>query len=523
MSGKRDKSQRDVNPPSEKGGKQRSKGENVAKGDGRPVGGGNVSQKGKQGKQQQGQGGKKSGSSSKAVDEDVKTEQKLQAILLADSFNQTFRPVSLETPKVLLPLVNIPMINYTIEFLASNGVEEIIIFSVWLGNVIEEYISSSKWISSLSSSLSIRCITSSNCQSAGDALRELDSLGIVRSDPFILISGDVISNMNLKKAIDFHKMKRKQDANNIMTCTFKRISSSTSPSPSPSSSKSLFDDLILGLHPTSNQILFYEDLLTKNDISFSFELLSSNNCNEITFSTNNLVDCNIDICSQELLLQFSDNFDYQDIRSDFIRNEVTNFALGKHLYSYFLSSSEYAARIKDPYSYHNISRDIVTRWVYPFVPDSSLFSSFDEYSSGSGGGGGMMMSLSQHHHHSSKIKQQFVYKSNENVKISRTANIKEEVVIGKGTSVGNNSTISHTILGKDNKIGNSVNIVNSHIWNNVIIEDNVSIDSAIICDGAVIRQGAVIPKGCVISYHVKIGSDVKLKPFSRFTTVSTLS
>jgi hypothetical protein len=57
--------------------------------------------------------------------EDVKREQKLQAILLADSFSKSFRPISSEIPKVLLPLVNVPMIEYTMEFLAQNGVEEV--------------------------------------------------------------------------------------------------------------------------------------------------------------------------------------------------------------------------------------------------------------------------------------------------------------------------------------------------------------------------------------------------------------
>lgn len=57
--------------------------------------------------------------------EDVKREQKLQAILLADSFTSNFRPVSAEGPKVLLPLVNVPMLEYTLEFLSQNGVEEV--------------------------------------------------------------------------------------------------------------------------------------------------------------------------------------------------------------------------------------------------------------------------------------------------------------------------------------------------------------------------------------------------------------
>lgn len=34
--------------------------------------------------------------------DDIKDEQKLQAILLADSFEKNFRPITLERPKVLL-------------------------------------------------------------------------------------------------------------------------------------------------------------------------------------------------------------------------------------------------------------------------------------------------------------------------------------------------------------------------------------------------------------------------------------
>ena len=62
---------------------------------------------------------------------ELKREQKLQAVLLADSFSKTFRPITWENPKVLLPLVNVPMLEYTIEFLAQNGVEELFVFCVW--------------------------------------------------------------------------------------------------------------------------------------------------------------------------------------------------------------------------------------------------------------------------------------------------------------------------------------------------------------------------------------------------------
>ena len=57
--------------------------------------------------------------------DDLKADQPLQAVLIADSFAETFRPVTFEQPKVLLPIVQVPMISYTLEFLASSGVEEV--------------------------------------------------------------------------------------------------------------------------------------------------------------------------------------------------------------------------------------------------------------------------------------------------------------------------------------------------------------------------------------------------------------
>ena len=48
-------------------------------------------------------------------------------------------------------------------------------------------------------------------------------MGIVNSDPFILISGDVISNMDLKNAINIHKERRKTDNDAIMTVVLKKV------------------------------------------------------------------------------------------------------------------------------------------------------------------------------------------------------------------------------------------------------------------------------------------------------------
>lgn len=242
--------------------------------------------------------GKKEKSTKKSTDQDdIKKGQKLQAILLAVSFTKYFRPLSYIKPKVLLPLVNIPMLMYTIEFLAQNGIEEIFIFCVRHVEMIQNFVDNL----SLPSNITIRCIFSKSCLSQGDALRELDVMGLIRSDPFILINGDVISNMDLQKAIAFHKERRKQDSNCIMTVVLKQIQKY-------SGVRALSQDLIVAQDRYTQQLLLFDNDISKKDIKIPLEILESHPGLRIR---TDLLDCQIDICSPELLLQFSDNFDYQ--------------------------------------------------------------------------------------------------------------------------------------------------------------------------------------------------------------------
>ena len=56
----------------------------------------------------------------------------MQAVVLADSFAKNFRPVTLEMPKMLMPLASLPMIEYTLEFLATAGVQEVFLGAIFV-------------------------------------------------------------------------------------------------------------------------------------------------------------------------------------------------------------------------------------------------------------------------------------------------------------------------------------------------------------------------------------------------------
>mmetsp|Transcript_23428 Transcript_23428/g.39739 ORF Transcript_23428/g.39739 Transcript_23428/m.39739 type:complete len:780 (+) Transcript_23428:64-2403(+) len=411
--------------------------------------------------------------------EDMKRDQKLQAILLADSFKKTFRPMTYESPKALMPLVNVPMIMYTIEFLAQNGVEEIFIFCVKHTELMEQYINSLH----LPTNLNVRCITSSSCLTQGDALREIDSMNLIRSDPFIMINGDVISNMNLSKAIAFHKERRRADPNAIMTLTMKEVTKH-------SGLRSISDDLVVAVDSNTSQIVLFDNSISETAVQLPKEVIFDHNSIDIR---TDLLDCQIDICSPELLLQFSDNFDYQDIRKHFIQSEVVNWELGQHLFAYVIQS-EYAARVHDPRTYDNVSRDVISRWVYPMVPDAHLLADF---------------SYTQHKH--------FIYKEN-NVKVARSARVGKCVVLGRGTVLEEGVQVSNCVIGPNCTIKKGAQLSHCHLWENVVVESNVNIVYSIVGDRCVLKEGACIGRGSLLSGGVVIGKGVEIPPYSRLSS-----
>ncbi|KAJ1504417.1 hypothetical protein HMI54_007029, partial [Coelomomyces lativittatus] len=65
--------------------------------------------------------------SSNAASKIDQAEEILQAVIIADSFDQRFMPLTLDLPRCLIPLCNVPLIDYTLEFLAVADVKEVFV------------------------------------------------------------------------------------------------------------------------------------------------------------------------------------------------------------------------------------------------------------------------------------------------------------------------------------------------------------------------------------------------------------
>lgn len=408
----------------------------------------------------------------------------LQAVLLADSFAQKFRPITLERPKVLLPLVNAPMIDYALAWLESVGVDEVFVFCCAHSQQVKNYLDNSQWTKQ-PNVFSVTTIESHDASSAGEALRVIYSHGVIHGD-FILISGDTVSNMSLAKALHEHKERRKNDPLAVMTMVIKH----SKPSILTHQTRLGNDEIIMAIDPETKELLYYEDKvdLSQHLIPLDKMLLLDNSALSLH---NDKQDCYIDICSPEVLVLFTDNFDYQHLRRHFVKGLLADDIMGRKIFTHEIHSS-YAARVDNFRSYDTISKDILQRWTYPFVPDVQYL------------GNGLQI----------KLDREGIYKAPDSSQ-SRSARIDSFTVLGNATSVGDYTTISNSVIGKSCKIGHNVVIEGSYVWDNVTIEDGCKLSHALICDGVYLRAGVALEPGVILSFKVEVGHKIVVPAYSK--------
>ncbi|EOA15350.1 hypothetical protein CARUB_v10004259mg [Capsella rubella] len=416
----------------------------------------------------------KKGAARVQKDSEDLSRQRLQAIVLADSFTTRFRPLTLERPKVLLPLVNIPMIDYTLAWLESAGIEEIFVFCCAHSMQLIDYLKKSQWCSL------VRTIVSHKSTSVGDALRYIyeqqhTETSQIQGD-FVLVSGDTVSNMPLAELIQQHRDRKKRDEKAIMTMVIKKQSRLGIGS----------DQLFVAVDPVTKQLLYYNEGDNNGEVCLDKSLLDTG-----VLVCNDMLDCYIDICSSEVLSLFEDNFDYQHLRRHFVNGLLVDDIMGYKIFTHEIQSSFYAARVENLRSYDMVSKDIIQRWTYPYVPDINF--------SGN---------------HPLKLGRRGIYRVSDAVQ-SRSADIGASTVIGYGTKIGNGSKICKSVIGNGCSIGSNVVIQGSYIWNNVTIEYGCEIRNAIVCDGVKIRAGAVLQPGVVLSFNVVVGQDFVVPAYSK--------
>ncbi|KAF8654077.1 hypothetical protein AX16_003610 [Volvariella volvacea WC 439] len=424
---------------------------------------------------------KNSSTRERLIDED---EEVLQAVILADSFNKRFRPLTTSRPRCLLPICNAPLLDWTFESLALAGVHEVFVVCRSHTAQVKQAISNSKWSKPGSGMKVVPIMTAKETFSIGDAMRDIYTRGFLTND-FVLVMGDLVSNIRIDEVVKVHKERRKANKDAIMTMVVKESGVKHRTRIQP-------DSAVFVLDPETSECLYYEPVTGQPPTVLAQlprEILEEHPDVEIR---NDLIDCSIDVCSIEVPSLFQDNFDYSDIRRDFVHGILTSDLLIKNIHCY-IAKEGYAARVKDTKSYDSVSKDILSRWAFPLVPDAN--------------------------HPGSHVYEQlrgnkYLPKDN-SVALARTCRIGNNTLIGAASRLGENVQVQASVIGQNCIIGAGTVIRNSYILEGTVIGVNCTIELSIIGAEVDIGDKTYVPRGCLIGDGVTLGPGVSLEPHDR--------
>jgi mannose-1-phosphate guanylyltransferase/phosphomannomutase len=124
-------------------------------------------------------------------------ERLMKAVIMAGGEGTRLRPQTSNLPKPMLPLVGRPMMEHIISLLRRHGITDIVVTVAFLPNAIRSYFGDG-------SELGVRMVYATEetpLGTAGSVRNARDEL----TERFLVISGDVLTDINLTSLIEFHE------------------------------------------------------------------------------------------------------------------------------------------------------------------------------------------------------------------------------------------------------------------------------------------------------------------------------
>ena len=124
----------------------------------------------------------------------------MKAVIMAGGEGTRLRPLTSNQPKPMMPLANRPMMEHIVELLKKHGFDDIVVTVAFQANAIRTYFGNG-------SEFGVRMVyaTEENpLGTAGSVRNAMDEL----DEPFLVISGDVLTDIDLAAVVDFHRERK---------------------------------------------------------------------------------------------------------------------------------------------------------------------------------------------------------------------------------------------------------------------------------------------------------------------------
>jgi NDP-sugar pyrophosphorylase family protein len=121
----------------------------------------------------------------------------MKVVIMAGGEGRRLRPLTEEVPKPMLPLGEKPLLHILIERLKASGLKDIIITTRYKSEIIKGYFQDGKI-------LGVNIFYTHETKKLGTA-GPLTLLKNVLKSPFLVVNGDIFTNFDFRKIIEFHK------------------------------------------------------------------------------------------------------------------------------------------------------------------------------------------------------------------------------------------------------------------------------------------------------------------------------
>lgn len=124
----------------------------------------------------------------------------MKAVIMAGGEGTRLRPLTCGIPKPMVPVLNKPVMEYTIELLKKHNITDIAATLAYFPAVITDYFGDGEEFG-----VSLRYYVEQTPLGTGGSVKNAEGF---YDDTFIIISGDALTDINIKNALEFHRHKK---------------------------------------------------------------------------------------------------------------------------------------------------------------------------------------------------------------------------------------------------------------------------------------------------------------------------
>lgn len=121
----------------------------------------------------------------------------MQAVVLVGGEGTRLRPLTLLTPKPMVPVMNMPFLERTLRRLKAAGIDDVILPAGYLPEAITSYFGDGSWLG-----LRLRYVIEETPLGTAGALKNLESM---IDGPFFVLNGDILTSLDLEAMLAVHR------------------------------------------------------------------------------------------------------------------------------------------------------------------------------------------------------------------------------------------------------------------------------------------------------------------------------